>query len=129
MKRTKTKVFDYSPIALRALTRGKNAVKNQILDTWSADAEEEDAVYIANAIDTLSDDQLLKLALLNYDGVPIKDMPSYIQEFGANDSNAKYFEAPDVSEATKLMRKAIEYYKQDTNLEMPEWVATRDSYY
>ena len=109
--------------------KGKDAVKNQILDSWSADNEEEDAVYIANAIDTLSDDQLLRLVLLNYNGTPVASMPPYIQEFGAHDSNAKYFEAPDVKDAVGQIRKAIEYFKSDTDLEMPEWAATRDSYY
>lgn len=103
---------------------GKDAVKNMILDVWLNEMY-EDGPYIAQAIDTLTDKQLLDLICINYDGSPLADMPSWINELSAN-SDGDYFCAPDVSATLQTFEQAIQYFKGDyKNYDLPQWAQNR----
>jgi hypothetical protein len=106
--------------------KGKEAVKCMILDGY-ADEESDNLIYIANAIDTLKDDQLLLLILANYDGTALADMPSFMNELSTGEPNDIFFNAPSFSSALKKLNQAIKYYKQEPDkMSLPEWCSKRN---
>ena len=117
---------------------GKNAVKNMVLDTYVEDPETEasgsvltndndfNTLLVMNAIDTLQDEQLLKLIMKNYEGVPMKELPDNVQEFSTE--NERFSPDPlTVNISHQALLQAIKYYKGDgmKNLKIPEWAQDR----
>jgi len=110
--------------------KGLDAVKNMIVDTYTEETDIGDSpahgdLVVANAIETLNEQQLLRLICVNYEGTPLKDMPSFIQELSTEKEG--WFVPPPWRGVDRILRKAIRYFLGETQpeMKMPPWLEKR----
>jgi hypothetical protein len=117
---------------------GKDAVCNMIVDSnfdlaydlLTPKITDTDLInlILTFSVDTLNNDQLIKLGLSNYSGIHLDELPPFLREFSMNEFG--YFEMAEPTEALDTLERAIKYFGDDLNnlktKELPKWAQARE---